>query len=257
MRLSPVLLLHICAGTLGFLSGVVAVCFRKGSLRHALAGKAFVISMMSLGASGAYMAMMKWQPGNILGGLFTFYLVATAWLSAKRKEASTGIFDWGALLVVSVLTAVELMLGAEAAASPRGTKYGYPPGPYFFIGSVALIAAAGDVRMLVRKGISGRQRIARHLWRMCFAFFVAAGSIFLARQHLFPVFMRKTGMLFALSFFPLILMIFWLIRIRFTSFEGSASPNRAEEAPATFGKRAALRLPVFASWDLRLKGESK
>jgi len=30
----------------------------------------------------------------------TCYLVATAWMTAKRGEAETGIFDWGALLVI-------------------------------------------------------------------------------------------------------------------------------------------------------------
>jgi hypothetical protein len=83
------------------------------------------------------------------------------------------------------------------------------------MGSVAVLAVTGDVRMLMRRGISGTQRIARHLWRMCFALFIAASSIFLARQHVFPALLRKTGVLVLLSFLPLILMIFWLIRVRF------------------------------------------
>jgi hypothetical protein len=69
--------------------------------------------------------------------------------------------------------------------------------------------------MLVRGGIAGTQRIARHLWRMCFALFIAAASIFLARQQVFPALFRRTGVLFFLSFLPLMLMIFWLIRVRF------------------------------------------
>ena len=45
-----------------------------------------------------------------------------------------------------------------------------------FLGSVAVLAAAGDVRMLVRGGVFGAQRVARHLWRMCFGLFIATGS---------------------------------------------------------------------------------
>ena len=240
MRFSPILFFHICGGTLGVLSGTVAIFLRKGSRRHALAGKIFVTSMLALGASGAYMAIMKWQPGNILGGVFTCYLVATSWIAAKRKEVSTGIFDWGAMLLVFALTIVELTLGLEAVISPTGMKYGYPPGPYFFIGSVALIAATGDVRMLFRHGISGTQRIARHLWRMCFAFFIGSASIFLARAHLFPAIMRSTGSLYLLSFFPLILMIFWLIRIRFArGFTSSAEPHRIERRHASLHGQTA------------------
>jgi hypothetical protein len=61
--------------------------------------------------------------------------------------------------------------------------------------------------------VFGAKRLARHLWRMCFAWFIASASIFLARPHLFPTVLRKTGTLYLLSILPLILMIFWLIRI--------------------------------------------
>jgi hypothetical protein len=90
-------------------------------------------------------------------------------------------------------------------------------GMYFFMGSVALLAAAGDVRMLVRGGVFGAHRIVRHLWRMCFALFNAAGSLFLGQQQVFPAFLRKTNVLFVPDILPLILMIFWLFRDRFTN----------------------------------------
>jgi hypothetical protein len=212
---SPILLFHIVSGTLGMLSGFVAAFLRKGSRRHGLAGTVFTISMLGLGASGTYLAIMKHQPGNILGGMLTFYLVATAWISARRKQEETGLFDWSALLVVLAIAAAEVTFGVEAAMSPTGLKYDYPPWPYFIFGLVAVLATVGDIRMLVHGGISGTQRLARHLWRMCFALFIAAASIFLARQQLFPEILRKTGVLILLSFLPLLLMIFWLIRVRF------------------------------------------
>jgi hypothetical protein len=213
---SPLLLLHIIAGTLGMLSGFVAVFLLKGSRRHGLAGTVFVMTMLCLSASGVILAIMKSQPGNILGGTLTFYLVATAWITARRRDGEPGILDWGAFLVVLALAAVEVTCGIEAAMSPTGLKYDYPPGPYFFMGSVAALATVGDIRMLVRRGISGTARIARHLWRMCFALFIAASSIFLARQQIFPAVLRKTGVLLLLSFLPLMLMVFWLVRVRFT-----------------------------------------
>jgi hypothetical protein len=147
-------------------------------------------------------------------------------MAARRSTGKPGAFDYSALLLVLALAAVEVTFGVDAAYSPTGLKYGYPPGPYFFLGSVAILATVGDVRMLVRGGISGAPRIARHLWRMCFALFIASSSVFLARQRLFPAFMRKTGALYLLSFLPLILMIFWLIRVRFTkAFKRSAEPS--------------------------------
>jgi len=217
MSFSPILLLHIGAGTLGMLSGFVAVFLRKGSRRHGLAGSVFVIAMLILSASGVYLALMKSQPGNVLGGTLTFYLVATAWMTARRRDGEPGIFDWVALLIVLTVGACQLTFGLEAALSQTGLKFGYPPWPYFFMGSVAMLAIVGDIRMLVHRGISGTPRIARHLWRMCFALFIATSSIFLARQHVFPALLRKTGALVFLSFLPLLLMVFWLVRVRFAN----------------------------------------
>ena len=41
---------------------------------------------------------------------------------------------------------------------------------------MVVLAAVGDLRMIRAGGIRGAKRIARHLWRMCFSFFVATGS---------------------------------------------------------------------------------
>jgi uncharacterized membrane protein len=229
MHFSPILIIHIATGTIGFLSGAAAASFRKGSPRHALAGNVFVISMLTMAASGTLMAILKAQPGNILGGTFTFYLVATAWLTARRRDGGPRAIDWAALVLALTILGVEATLGFSALRSPTGLKYGYSATPYFFISSIALLAVIGDVRMLVRRGISGMHRILRHLWRMCFAWFIAAISIFLARQHLFPAVLRRTGALYFLSFFPLVLIIFWLARLRLTNAHKRRSMHRPAE----------------------------
>jgi uncharacterized membrane protein len=43
----PILAVHVCGGTLGLVFGVAAMSFRKGFPRHALAGKIFVLSMLT------------------------------------------------------------------------------------------------------------------------------------------------------------------------------------------------------------------
>ena len=224
---TPILILHICGGIVGLLSGAAAVCFRKGSRLHAGAGNVFVAAMLTMAAAGVTLAVMKSQPGNILGGTLTMYFVGTSWMTAKRKYFEPGIFDWSALLLAFLLAGIELRWGIQAAISPSGLKYDYPPGPYFFMGSMALMAGFGDLRVIVRNGISGAQRLARHLWRMCFALFIASGSVFLARQQLFPVFMRKTGMLILLSVAPLLVMIYWLLRMRLSN---ARKPNTIRHA---------------------------
>jgi len=230
MSISPMLALHICGGTVGCLSGFVAVAFRKGSRRHAIAGTVFVISMLTLAASGAFMASMKFQPGNILGGAFTFYLVATAWLTVKHRHGEKGFADWIALSLALAVAAFEVTFAIQAATSPTGHRFGYPPGPYIMFGTMALLAVAGDLRMLLGNGVSGTKRIARHLWRMCFAWFIASASIFLARPHLFPAIMRKSGALIFLTVLPLMLLIFWMVRVKYVKgFKKTIPASQAEK----------------------------
>ncbi len=224
MSVSPILLVHVSGGLVGCLSGAAALVFRKGSRGHIVAGKVFGVSMLTMAAAGVLLAILKSKTGDILGGTLTLYLVATAWVTARRREPQTDILDWGALLFVLALEAVTATWALQAAASSTGMKNGYPPGVYLFLGSIALICIAGDVRLLVRGGTFGTRRIARHLWRMCFALFIAAGSIFLARQQLFPEILRKTGVLDLLTVLPLLVMIFWLLRMWFKKSTGEPTP---------------------------------
>jgi uncharacterized membrane protein len=239
MSYSPILVVHICAGTLGLLSGTAAMFFRKGSPRHVLAGKVFVASMLTMAAGAVYLAIVRHQPNNIGAGFLTFYLIGTAWLTAKRRDGETSRFDWAALPIPLAIGILGWMNGFDAMRSPTGSKYGVPAGMHLFMGSVCLLAGTGDVRMLVRGGVLGAKRIARHLWRMCFGLFIAAGSFFLGPsnrprrllsavglgQHLSPA-LFSTSLYLILSILPLILLIFWLVRIRFTNaYQGRSMPR--------------------------------
>jgi len=69
MPYSPILMGHICAGTLGLLSGTAAMSFRKGSPRHVLAGRVFVASMLTMAVAAVYLGSLRHQPNNIGGGI--------------------------------------------------------------------------------------------------------------------------------------------------------------------------------------------
>jgi uncharacterized membrane protein len=244
MPYSPILLGHICAGTLGLLSGAAAMSFRKGSARHVLAGRVFVASMLTMAVLAVYLAIVKHDPNNIGGGIVTFYLIGTAWLTARRRDGETSRFDWLVLLIPLALGTLTWINGVRVVRSGASSQNGVPVGMSFFMGSVMLLAGAGDVRMLLRGGVRGAKRIARHLWRMCFGLFIAAGSFFLGPsnrplrllssvglgQHLSPA-LFSTPLYLILSVLPLIMLVFWLVRVRFTNaYKGSiqvasASPD--------------------------------
>ncbi len=218
MTRSPLLILHICSAIIGLLSGWAALVFRKGSRHHRAAGKVFAISIFSMCGSAVCIALMKQQTPNVIAGVLTAYLVATAWLTTRRKAGETGRFEFGAMLVASAVGVATWILGWQALHSATGPKDGVPAGIYFAFGSVALLSAAGDVRMLIRGGVSGAQRIVRHLWRMCFALFIAQASAFSGkRTEIFPEAIRKTHLLNVLIIAIPLLMIFWLCRVWFSN----------------------------------------
>ena len=210
----PLLFLHIAGGIVGLLSGTVAMVFRKGSRGHRAAGNVFVVAMLIMGACGSTLALMKHQTNNVFGGLLTVYMITTAWLTGRRKDGETSIFDWGALVFGLAIGASLLTLGTLVARGQAASQAGVPLGMYFFMGTIPLLAAAGDIRMLVQGGISGTPRIARHLWRMCFGLFIATGSFFLGQQQVFPLAIRKQYILAPLAILPLVLLIYWLVRVR-------------------------------------------
>ena len=239
MPYSPILIVHICGGTLGLVSGTAAMSFRKGSPRHVLAGKIFVASMLTMAVVAVYLAIVRHQPSNIGGGILTVYLIGTAWLTARRRDGETSRFDWVVLLIPLALGVLTWMNGINVVRSGASSQDGVPVGMTFFMGSVMLLAAAGDVRMLVRGGVSGAKRIARHLWRMCFGLFIAAGSFFLGPQnrplrllstvgigkYLSPA-LFSTTLYLILTLLPLILLIFWLVRVRLTNaYNGKSMPG--------------------------------
>jgi hypothetical protein len=83
-------------------------------------------------------------------------------------------------------------------------------------GTIALLAALGDSRMMRAGGIDGARRIARHLWRMCLAMFIATASFFLGQPKVFPRALVKSGLLAIPVLLVLVLMFYWLARVRFT-----------------------------------------
>jgi len=186
--------------------------------------------MLIMAVFAVYLAIVRHQPSNIGGGILTFYLIGTAWLTARRRDGKANRFDWVLLLIPLALGILSWLSGIKIVRSGAGSPDGVPVGMTFFMGSVMLLAAAGDVRMLLRGGIFGAQRIARHLWRMCFGLFIAAGSFFMGPsnrplrllsavglgQHLSPA-LFSTTLYLILTVLPLILLIFWLIRVRFTN----------------------------------------
>jgi hypothetical protein len=84
------------------------------------------------------------------------------------------------------------------------------------VGTIALLAALGDARLMMGRVLQGADRIARHLWRMCLGMFIATGSFFLGQAKVFPESMRIFPLLAIPVVLVLALMFYWWVRVSFT-----------------------------------------
>ena len=206
--MSILMAIHIAGGLLALPAGLVAVAAPKGRPLHRRAGTLFLISMLVLGATATPLAWMKEEPEPGLGGLLTCYFVLTSWFAAHRRDGTTGKFEIAACAAALGMAALMAWGGISGATTPAGA------GPVYALAGVCLLAGLLDLNAILRARLTPAQRISRHLWRMCFAFFIATGSFFLGQQDILPQALRGSPLLFALAFVPLAAMAFWLIRLR-------------------------------------------
>src|SRR3989442_9769867 len=99
--------------------------------------------MLTMAAVAVYLAIVRHQPNNIGGGILTFYLIGTAWLTARRKEGETSRLDWVRLLIPLANGILSWMTGLKIVRSGASSQNGVPVGMILFMGSVCLLAAAG------------------------------------------------------------------------------------------------------------------
>lgn len=207
---ATILFAHIAGGTVGMISGTMALAFRKGGRAHVLAGNVFFISMLVMAGIGGFVApFLVTAEGNpklfdSAAGFFTCYLVITSWLTVRRKAGTIGRAEVAAFVFASLLAAAIVLVGRT-----RGDATAY-----YGLGGIIALAAALDLKVILNRGIAGGPRIARHLWRMCLALFVAMGSFFLGQQRQMPEFIQGSPWLFVPPLAVLATMVFWLLKLR-------------------------------------------
>jgi len=237
-RMHTLLPIHIAAGGLAIVLGAVALSVKKGGTVHRRSGMLFVYAMLVMGFTATIMELLKTPTGpNARAGFLVAYFVGTALTTVRPASRWTRAID-GAALLVAVVLALYSMVGAVTIFNLPGRVYnGIPFAAPLMIGTVLSLAIAGDVRIL-RSGLRrGGPRLARHLWRMCFALFIAAGSFFSIRSRVARILPEPftTGPMRAL---PILLlfgaMVYWLWKVR------RKAPPLATEERALAGEGRSL-----------------
>lgn len=201
---------HIAAGMAALLAGTIAIAMRKGGKAHGLAGSGFVGAMVVLGLTAAVLEPLRPVPGSPVGGILVCYFVLTAWTAARRRDGTMGLFEKIACAFALGGGALTLWAGfAGDSTTPAGR------GPIFIFAGICLLAGLLDLNAILRRKLTAAQRLSRHVWRMCVAFFIATGSFFLGQQDVMPEVVRGSLWLFVPAFAPFAVMAFWLVRLRF------------------------------------------
>jgi hypothetical protein len=156
----------------------------------------FVCAMIAMLGTGAVLSFFVVdKPENGIGALFTIYLVVTSLLTVRRRvEEDRGITLALACLAIG-LGLAGVLLGA------------------LFLAPVMIGCGAADMRLLKKRSIAGGQRLARHLWRMTFALWIATASFFLGQAKVLPEPMQNFWLLSLPVLGVLAMLVYWLLRV--------------------------------------------
>lgn len=212
--MSLILPIHVTAGLIAIISGAIAMVVVKGLRIHRKSGMVFVWAMCVMAGTSLFVAADRDQWANFMQGILAFYMVVTGYLAVQPMDPTRRRWEVASLVFALGIVGTYIVFGLAAANSPTGTFSHFPPMFYVIFGSIALMGAIGDVRLLRGSALRGGPRLVRHLWRMCFSMFIAAGSFFLGQPQAFPK--PIDGILLrALPVLAVILtMAYWWWRIR-------------------------------------------
>ena len=123
----------------------------------------------------------------------------------------------GLMLMALALCLTTLTFGFQALAA-GGNRNGIPAFPFLMFGAVGLLASAGDLRVIRSGALRGAPRLARHLWRMCWALWIAASSFFLGPRarvaKIIPEPLLNPALLALPVLAVFVIMLYWLWRVR-------------------------------------------
>jgi uncharacterized membrane protein len=215
---SPTALVHVTGGAVSLIAGPISLLAPKGRWLHRKAGTVFFVAMLVMASIAFVMASMRVEKVNTLAAAFTLYLVATAWGVVKTRPGTVGRIERIAPWAAALIAAGGLTIGGLVAAFP-GLLYDGDPdfsaSPVLFLvfGGLATMSAGLDIWTLRRGGLTGAGRVSRHLWRMCLALFIAAGSYFLGQADTIPASLRGDH-LYLPPLLVLVALVFWIARVR-------------------------------------------
>ena len=204
---------HIIAGSFLLLFGIGALCFSKGQSKHRVAGNLFFVSLLAM-----VLSVPNLLEDPVMAILSAYY-GTTAWAIVLRKEKSTGFFEIVAMIAIAIISVILFNVVLTSTSLSPTFK--------FILSAWAVVAALSallDLNMILRGGLSGKHRIARHAWRTCCALLGAVMSFSANTYEYWPDFVNNN----ILIYLTIGVLVFWVFRILLTKwFEKSINTFRS------------------------------
>lgn len=229
------LLMHITAGLLALLAGGIALFVRKGESWHRRSGLVFAFAMLAMTASGALMAAWKWERISMLAAALTAYLVCTGLLTVRRSVQESRALHTLLMLFGLATALMGYVFGLDVLATAKVPGWS---ALFFAFASFALLGALSDLRLLRSGSIAGPARLARHLWRMGLALWIATMSFFLGQARHFPQPLRESGALALPVLVVALMVLYWLLRLLWP--RRAATPAARVAIVASAGNKGIL-----------------
>jgi hypothetical protein len=217
------LIIHIIAGSFLLLFGISALYFSKGQSKHRIVGNLFFLSLLVM-----VLSVPKLLEDPVMAILSAYY-GTTAWAIILRKENSTGIFEILAMLAITIVSIILFNVVLTSTSLPPTFK--------FILSIWAVVTALSamlDLNMILRGGLSGKHRIARHAWRTCCALLGAVMSFSINTDKYWPDFVNNNILIYS----TIGILFFWVFRILTTQwFEKSIKSFRRDMSITMFFRK--------------------
>ncbi len=158
--------------------------------------------------------------------IFVFYLALTGWVAIRRGEGQVGLFEIGALVAPVGICLGALALAFQGAGSPDGAAGDAPYQVALLLAAFAALLAGLDVSVILRGGLSGRQRLARHFGRLCLAVLIAGASVGVGQAQDVPGSIGGSPFLLAPEIVVAVVTVIWLARAGIRRWLASRRPVR-------------------------------
>src|SRR6187402_3021155 len=141
---TPLLILHVIAGSVGLITGTINLIRRKGDSLHRNIGKIFVNAMLLAGFSAIGLSLLHPNYFLTIVGVFTIYMVGTGYryirLRLSEVHNDPKALDW--MLTYGMALAGLLFVGLGIKALVEGNMFGTV---YFVFGFFGLLYVRADL----------------------------------------------------------------------------------------------------------------